>query len=505
MQEPLFETVGITKTFPGVIALNNVNFDLFSGEIHALVGENGAGKSTLVNIMAGVFMPESGSIFINGEKVLFKNEKDSLDYGIATVYQEGSLSHNLTVADNIFPNRQPVNKLGFIKDNELTKKAGEVLNLIKLNINPKTLVKNLSAAQQQLVEIAKAISLNAKILILDEPTVTITENESEILFNLLREMRAKNIGIIYISHRLEEIFEIADRVTVLKDGKYIDTISINKTSIHQLIKMMTGREMGFEIAQAKDKRIGKSAALRIVNFSKEGVFRNVSFEAKEGEILGIAGLTGSGKNELVRALFGIEKKNSGEVYIFGEKVRINSPFDALKFRMGYLPSERKEEGLFINMDVEQNIVSGNLKFFSKFGFLNERKVTEEVKKVIKSLNIITTSQTQKLINLSGGNQQKIVIARLLNQYLKIMVINEPTKGIDVGAKEEIYSILKDLVNSGTTIIVISSEFKELISFCDRLIVLWEGNVSGELSKATANEEKILHLASGIYEKDLDKE
>jgi ribose transport system ATP-binding protein len=296
---------------------------------------------------------------------------------------------------------------------------------------------------------------------------------------------------------LEEIFKIADRATVLKDGKYVGTVSINNTDIKQIIKMMTGREIGFEIAQLKDRKIKETNALKITNFSYRHIFQNISLEVREGEILGIAGLKGSGKTELAKALFGVYKKDSGEVFIFNKKVKINSPADALRYGMGYLSDQRKEESIFINMDLEQNITAGNLNHFSKYGFLLSKKMSEEAKKYIEILNIITPSSKQKLLNLSGGNQQKTVIAKLLNQSLKIMVVNEPTQGIDIGAKQEIYAILRDFAKMGGTIIVISSEFKELISFCDYIIVLYEGKVSGQLRKEEATEEKILNLASGI--------
>lgn len=390
-----------------------------------------------------------------------------------------------------------MDKLGFISENKLNEKAAEILKKLDFYINPGIIVRDLTIAQQKLVEISKALSLDAKILILDEPSDAITENEAMVLFRLLKELKNKNIGIIYITHRLEEIFKIADRATVLKDGKHVGTVSINNTDIGQLIKMMTGREIGFEIAQLKNKKIGETSALKIKNFSYRRTFQNISFEVKEREILGITGLKGSGKTELAKALFGVYKKDSGEVFIFGKRVKINSPADALRYGMGYLPDQRKEEGIFLTMDLEQNIIAGNLNSFSRFGFLLNKKISEEAKKYIVKLNIVTTSSKQKLSNLSGGNQQKTVIAKLLNQSLKIMVVNEPTQGIDIGAKQEIYAILRDFVRMGATIIIISSEFKELIAFCDYIIVLYEGKISGQLRKEKATEEKILNLASGI--------
>ena len=495
--DPFFRIADVDKTFPGVKALTNVSFDLYPGEIHGLIGENGAGKSTLVHIISGVLQPDSGAIYIDREKVVFKSEKESLDSGIAAVYQERSLFPSLSVANNIFPNRQPLHPLGFISEFKLKEKAAEVLRKLNFPIDPGALVDDLSIAEQKLVEIAKALSLNAKILILDEPSEAIAESEVDVLFTLLRELKKKGIGIIYITHRLGEIVKIADRVTVLKDGKHVGTVEVGTTNVSQLIKMMTGREIGFEIAQKTKRSISESRALEIEGFCCGRSLRNVSLDVKEGETLGITGLKGSGKSELAKCLFGILRRDSGDVSIFGNRVKIESPADALKYGMGYLSDQRKEEGVFASMDIEQNILAGNLHSFSRLGFLEETRLYEEAEKYIRKLNIVTPSAKQKLKNLSGGNQQKTVIAKLLNQSLRIMVANEPTQGIDIGAKQEIYAILRDLAESGTTIVIISSEFKELIAFCDRIIVLYEGNVVGQLDREDATEEEILNLASGI--------
>jgi ribose transport system ATP-binding protein len=492
-----FEMVAAVKTFPGVVALNNVSFDLYPGEIHGLIGENGAGKSTFVNIVSGVFQLDAGSISVNGEKVVFRHEKESLEHGIATVYQEPSLFPSLSVANNIFPNRQPLLGLGFISENELNERAAEVLEMLDFHLDPRTIVSDLSIAEQKLVEIARALSLDARMLILDEPSDAITENEANILFSLLGELKRKEIGIVYITHRLQEVLKIADRVTVLKDGKHVGTVEVSKSDISQLIKMMTGKEIGFEIAQVRHTQAAQSDALKVSHFRYGQTLKDVSLGVREGEILGITGLKGSGKTELAKCIFGIWKKNSGDVFIFGRKVRIECPADALKYGMGYLPDRRKEEGLFSGFDVEQNIIAGNLKAFSKLGFLQEKTISKRAREYIMRLNIVTTGSRQRMQNLSGGNQQKTVIAKLLNQSLRIMVVNEPTQGIDIGAKQEIYSILRDLAETGTTIVIISSEFKELIAFCHRIVVLHEGIVSGQLNKEDATEEEILNLASGI--------
>ncbi|NLG85162.1 MAG: sugar ABC transporter ATP-binding protein [Firmicutes bacterium] len=496
MTERVLVLKNITKRFPGVVALDNVDFELNKAQVHALVGANGAGKSTLVNIIAGVIRPDQGRIILRGRDVLIENEKHAAELGISIVYQERSLVPNLSVADNIFAARQPINHWGFIDKKKLHEETNRILARFNLQIDPDQLVGTLSASKQQLIEIAKAWSLNSDIFILDEPTATITKSETEILFEIIKDLKAKGISIIYISHRLEEIFEIADMVTILRDGRRVGTYHISEIQINDIIHHMVGKSVSVETRSSLTDNRRKIKALEVSNCNGIG-FRDVSFSLHEGEILGLAGLVGAGRSELARALYGVDPLFSGEIRLFGNRVKFNGPSDAIRHGIGYMPEDRKEQGLFLGMSVAANIAAPNLGRFSKYGWIDDGKLRDVAYEYVRRLKIVTPGIDQKVINLSGGNQQKVVLAAWLLINPRIMIVDEPTKGIDVGTKAEIYRLLDELRAQGTSIIVISSEFKELLAFTDRILVMWEGCLVGELATKEATEEKILELASGF--------
>ena len=488
------EVVNIDKSFPGVKALKGVNLNVRSGEVHALCGENGAGKSTLMHILAGVFQADAGKILIDGQEVKILSQKQANDMGISIVYQERSLVPGLNVAENIYAARQPVKKFGNIDWKKLYKMTREHLESLNMNIDPRTLVGSLPPSMQQMVEIAKALSVNPKVLILDEPTATITEKEIVALFKLIKKLKEKGIAIIYISHRLVEIFQVADRVSVLKDGMYMGTEEVKNIEQNWIVKKMVGRDVYFECSR---REIPKDVAIECKNFSNIKKFNKISFYAKKGEIISFAGLAGAGRTEFFRAVFGADPKVSGEVYINGKKIIIKNCIDAIKAGIGYLPEDRKEQGLFLEMAVSQNIASANLKSFQKGVEMDDKKVAVVAEEYRKKLSIMTPSIRQSVINLSGGNQQKVVLAKWLLVKPRILIVDEPTRGVDVGAKSEIYKILRKLTEEGTTIIIISSDLPEVLSISDRIYIMWNGKITGEMEGCEATEEKIMHRASGI--------
>ena len=502
--ECLIELKNITKQYPGVTALDNVSFQLKRGQVHALVGANGAGKSTLVNIISGVVTPSDGQIFMNGQEVTIDNEKAAEHLGISTVHQERSLVPGLSIANNVYATRQPINKLGFVNERLLLKKTDELLKRLRLDAKADQLVEELSASKQQLVEIAKALSLDANILILDEPTATITKNETIVLFEIIKELKDKGISILYISHRLEEIFEIADYVSIFRDGKEAGSFSIDEIKIDGMIRHMVGEDVALNSAIERETAgrtiKNRQKALEVTNLSGKQGFKDVSFDLEEGEILGFAGLVGAGRTETLRAVYGADPLDSGEIKIFGNPTHIKHPKDAIRKGIGYMSEDRKEQGLFLGMTVSENIAAPNLRQFAPHSWIKDREISEVAKNYIKKLNIVTPSENQTALNLSGGNQQKVVLSAWLHINPKILIVDEPTKGIDVGAKAEIYRILRDIRKRGTSIIVISSEFKELMSFTDRIIVMWEGKIVGQIPADEATEENILELSSGLPNK-----
>ena len=500
MKEKVMEVKSIVKEFPGVRALKGVNFDVYKGEVHALCGENGAGKSTLMHILAGVYKQDSGEIFLNEEKINIQNQRQANDKGISIVFQERSLVYGLSVAENIFAGRQPVARFGKINYKSMNAQAKQLLDSLKMDINPLQLVSQLSPPQQQMVEIAKALSQNPKVLILDEPTATITEKEIGALFNLVRLLKQQGMAIVYISHRLAEIFEIADRVTVFKDGEHIATEAVANVDKLWLINKMVGRELNFS---REERKIEKNVIfeVRSLNGAK---FRNVNFALKKGEIISFAGLAGAGRTEVMRAVFGADPVYSGEVLLENRPLKIRNCKDAICSGIGYLPEDRKLQGLFLEMSISNNIISANLDSFKKGIVLDRKSAFNISKEYRQKLNIVTPSIKQKVINLSGGNQQKVVLAKWLLVCPKILIVDEPTRGIDVGSKAEIYDLLRQLTLQGTSIILVSSELTEVLAISDRIYIMYNGMITGELSGAEATETLVMRYASGLNE-ELPKE
>jgi ribose transport system ATP-binding protein len=489
----LFQASGITKQFPGTLALDNVHLDLEAGEIHAVIGENGAGKSTLMKIIAGVITADSGQMLLNGVPIRPETPGEALKLGIATVHQELSLIPTLTVAENIFPRRLPTDSFGMVRYNELFRMAQAILSQLDVAVDPRTPVEMLSIANQQLVEIAKAISSNCKILILDEPTSALSDHEAEHLLNFLKRLASDGMSILYISHKLKEIFMTANRVTVLRDGKYVGTHLVSETSPHEVIRMMVGRELG-NIYPEKSQKTGEKL-LEVENLRLPHNMKSNSFYLLEGEILGFAGLIGSGRSELAHALFGAAPKVTGSIKMHGHYVRINSPRDAIRLGLGYLPEDRKLAGLFLEMSLKQNVAATVLDKISEAFFVvpsRERKLAEEY---VEQLSVSTPSIDQIVRRLSGGNQQKILVSKWLAIKPRILIVDEPTRGIDVGAKKEIHHLLRTLAQSGVGVIVISSELPEVMGMSDRILVMHEGAIVAEYSGKEATEEMIIRSAS----------
>ncbi|KJS50590.1 MAG: D-ribose transporter ATP-binding protein [Peptococcaceae bacterium BRH_c23] len=485
----------ITKVYPGAVALENVTFEVAKGEVRALCGENGAGKSTLMKIFAGAIQKTSGKLFINDQEVTIDNPHVAKGFGISIIYQEFFLNPNLSIAENIYLGREPMIKsLGIINWKKIYSDAEEICDRLHFKINVKTLVKKLSVAQMQMVEIAKAISWNASIIIMDEPTATLTNTEIDSLFDVIKELKKHEVTIVYISHRLEEIFRIADSVTVLRDGKTIGTELTKSIDKSYLIKMMVGREL---IELARVERCRKELTLEVKNLNQTGILYDINLKAYKGEILGISGLVGSGRTELVRAIFGADPISSGEIFIEGKKVNIRNIRDAIRAGIGLVSEDRKRQGLVLGLEIYKNITLVSLKEVLRRLMLFKKYEEDVARKYMSNLKIKTPSASQKVINLSGGNQQKVVLAKWMFTNPKVLIFDEPTRGIDVGAKFEIYNLMNQLVADGITIIVISSELPEILGISDRILIMNEGHVAGELSREEATQEKILHYAAGV--------
>ncbi|MCR4431895.1 MAG: sugar ABC transporter ATP-binding protein [Tepidanaerobacteraceae bacterium] len=496
MGDILVKMEGIEKSFPGVHALNQARFELRAGEVHALVGENGAGKSTLMKVLAGIYSKDSGHIFYKDKEVEITSPRAARDMGISIIHQELNLMPHLTVAQNIFIGREPRKGLNFIlNENQINEKTKELLDMIHLDLDPQTKVANLTVAKHQMVEIAKVLSFSSEVLIMDEPTSALAESEIEELFRIIRQLRDKGVGIVYISHRLEELKQIADRITVMRDGCYIDTADINSVTKDQIISMMVGREI-YETARHEAANKSNEIILEVKNLNRGRAIKNVSFYLRKGEILGFAGLMGAGRTEVARAIFGADPVDSGEIFIKGKKVTIKSPKDAVKYGIGYLSEDRKRYGLILGMDVETNIVlAAYEKFQGVLGYIKQNKTRKKAKSCIDELKIRTPSLQQKVKYLSGGNQQKIVIGKWLTRNCDILIFDEPTRGIDVGAKSEIYKLLNDLAQSGKSIIMISSELPEILRMSHRVIIMCEGRITGELDAKDATQERIMQYAT----------
>lgn len=485
----------ISKSFGPVQALDRVNLTLREGEVHALVGENGAGKSTLMKILSGIYEKDSGDITYRGEKVKFSNTKEAQDAGIAIVHQELSMMQHLTVAQNIFIGRESMSFKIFTNDHDINKRTEELFNLLEADIDPQEVVGRLTVGKQQMIEIAKAISINANVIIFDEPTAALTETEAESLFKVINDLKRKGIAIVYISHRMDEIAQITDRITVLRDGKYIDEVLTKETTRDEIIRMMVGRTILDKPKETSAVKEDADVVLSVKDLSRGKDVQNVSFELRKGEILGFAGLMGAGRTEVARLIFGADKKDSGKIYINGNKVAIESPEDAVKNGIGYLSEDRKNFGILVEQTVADNTVLPSLENYKKRFLIDDEKIDQVANEYIKTLGIRTPHAQQYVKNLSGGNQQKVVIAKWLERDCDIFIFDEPTRGIDVGAKSEIYNLMNELVEEGKSIIMISSELPEVLRMSDRIIVMCEGNKTAELTAEEANQEIIMHYAT----------
>lgn len=496
MSETFLQMKHITKRFPGVLALNDVQFTLRRGEVHALLGENGAGKSTLMKILSGVYQPDEGEIIFEDKPVSFSDPLSAQNVGITIIHQEFNLFPELTVEENIFIGREFCKKNRWRLDEKQQRQSTiEILQKLNLAIKPDTLVADLTVAQQQMVEIAKAISVNARILIMDEPTAALTETEIESLFRVTRLLKEQGTGIVYISHRLEELALIADRATVMRDGQYISTVDYECVKISDLIAMMVGRDLGniYPRREALQQRI---PVLEVNGLTRKGVLNDINFTLYCGEILGFAGLMGAGRTELARAIFGADSIDSGTLKLNGKETVIKDISDAIQQGISYLTEDRKKEGLALNLSVERNIMLGNYPEYSdRFGNIDSRRCQQTSEEQVKALRIKTPNLEQAALNLSGGNQQKIIIARWVCKDTDILIFDEPTRGIDVGAKLEIYELMNRLVAKGKSIIMISSELPEVLGMCDRILVMRSGRITGELSAKEATQEKIMQYAT----------
>ncbi len=499
MSESFFYAKKIRKQFPGVIALDGVNITFHSGEVHSIVGENGAGKSTLIKILSGALKPDSGSIWIDQRQIIFDNPLQGLDYGIRVIYQELTLLPELTVAENIFLNRQPLNSFGMIDYRRMNEMAKQVLERLNLSIDPRSKVRTLRIAQQQLIEIARGISSKARVVIMDEPTDALTTKEVDVLFNIINKLKRQGVLVIYITHRLEEIFEISDRVTILKDGQWVDTMQVRDTDSRELARLMVGRPLEAMFPESKNKMKSGQECFRVEGLSTPGVVKNINLSLSEGEIVGLAGLVGSGRTELVHALFGFGSIDSGKIWVKGSPCVITSPNSAIRVGIGYVTSDRKQEGLVLSHSVRANMALPSLIRRQRLGFVNGQAEKNAVKNMISQLNIRTSSMNQLVKNLSGGNQQKVVLAKWLMNDPDILFFNEPTRGVDVGAKEEIYKIMRQMADDGKTILMISSELPEILGMSDRIMVMHRGKLVGQLEAKKATEEKVMLMATGQTE------
>ena len=479
MNTTIIQMTGITKRFPGVLALDSVSFNLRKGEVHALLGENGAGKSTLMKVLSGVHIPDEGHIVYEGKSVTFNSPISALEKGIAIIHQEFNLFPELTVAENIFIGRELTGSSKWILDDQSQNEATKaLLDRLNLDIEPTTLVESLTVAQQQMVEIAKALSVNAKVLIMDEPTAALTESEIESLFNVTNMLKLQGVGIVYISHRLEELALIADRATVMRDGTFIGTVDYHTVRVDDLITMMVGRDLG-DIYPKRANEPGDEIVLEVNNLNRKGVIKNISFKLKRGEILGFSGLMGAGRSEVARAIFGADPIDSGEIKLFGKPVKIKSVHEAIAQGIAYLTEDRKKDGLALGMSVKDNIMLSSFDDYSNTaGIIDELSSTNIAQELKDKLRIKSPNLDQLAGNLSGGNQQKIIIAKWICKNTEILIFDEPTRGIDVGAKLEIYELINQLTKQGKSVIVISSELPEVLGLCDRILVMRNGSITG---------------------------
>ena len=494
MGEIILTMKGIDKSFPGVHALDHVDLEIRKGEVLALMGENGAGKSTLMKVLTGIYTKDSGTITYEGKEVEFSSPREAQEAGIVIVHQELNMMNHLTVAQNIFIGREMMNgKL--INDAKMNEEAAKLFRQLNIDINPKEKMGNLTVGKQQMCEIAKAISHEAKVIIFDEPSAALTEAEIEELFKIIRDLRDKQLGIVYISHRMDEIKVITDRVTVMRDGGYVGTLITKDSTKDDIINMMVGRVIYEDPKTESNVAPDAPVVLKVDHLKAGKMVQDVSFELHKGEILGFSGLMGAGRTETARALFGADPKESGDIYVNGKKVDIKSPMDAVKCGIGYLSEDRKRFGIVVGKSVAENSTMANLDEFMSGIFINKKKEAEVAQKYVESLKTKTPNVDQLVVNLSGGNQQKVVIAKWLVRNCDILIFDEPTRGIDVGAKSEIYHLMNELVAEGKSIIMISSEMTEILRMSDRIVVMCEGKKTGEIDISEATQENIMHAAT----------
>lgn len=491
MSQYVLELKGITKIFPGVKALNNVQFQLKPGEIHALMGENGAGKSTFIKVITGVHKAEEGEMYLDGKKVNFKGPKDAQNAGIAAIYQHVTSYPHLTVTENIFMGHEKKKK-GIIQWKEMHEEANSYLKELNADFDATAEMGTLSVAQQQMVEIAKALSMKARIIIMDEPTAALTKRESEELYRIAEKLRDDGASIIFISHRFEDMYRLASRVTVFRDSQYVGTYDVDGITNADLITAMVGREIKDLFPKPKVE-LGEEV-LKVENLTRTGYFKNVSFAVRKGEILGLTGLVGAGRTEVVQTIFGVEHFDSGKVYLEGKEVHIKKPIDAMKYGIGLLPEDRQKQGLILDWGIGRNITLPELASYGKNGLTNEKKERQVAKELAERVDTKVVTVFDKANTLSGGNQQKVVVAKILSSDLKVIILDEPTKGVDVGAKAEIYEIMGELAQQGYAIIMISSEMPEILGMCDRIMIMCEGRITGELMREEADQESILKYA-----------
>ncbi len=494
MNKTILEMKKIEKHFSGVHALKGVDFALRSGEVHALMGENGAGKSTLMKILTGIYKADSGEIICFNKKCDFDSVKDSQALGISIIHQELNQVNDLTVAKNIFLGREKLRFGCFIDDKKMQIESTKLLDYVGVNINPNEKISNLTVGQQQMVEIAKAISFDSKILILDEPTTALTEPETKELFKIMKELKSKGIGMIYISHRMDEIKKVSDRVTVMRDGEYIGTVKTEEVTDEEIVKMMVGRKIATTKKEKSRVKNNSPVVLEVKNLNSGEKLKNISFRLYKGEILGISGLMGAGRTELARVISGADSFSKGEIFINGKKVSIKNPADAVKKGICYLSEDRKHHGLLLNKSVLENSLLSSLEKYSNYGFVNDKKANKDAKEQNDKLKTKAPSLSVSVNNLSGGNQQKVIIARWLLKDSEIFIFDEPTRGIDIGAKSEMYDLIEQLSEKGKSVIIISSELSEILHVSDRILVMCEGRITKEIPIGEANQENIMKFA-----------
>lgn len=492
---PIIEMSGINKSFYNVRVLKDVSFQLFPGEIHALVGENGAGKSTLIKILTGIYKRDSGTLRYKGEEVEFHNPKEAEEAGIAIIHQELNNIPYMTIAENFFLGKEKTYKYTpFLLEREMIENTKQILNNLGIDLDPKQLIADCSVGEQQMVDIAKAVSQNSEVIIMDEPTAALTDREIESLFTVMEQLREQGVAIIYISHRMEEIFRMCDRITVLRDGQTIGTKLVAETNFEEIVRMMVGRELGERFPERT--RVPGDIRLKVENFTLDEKIKNINFYVREGEILGVAGLMGAGRTEIMEGLFGARKVKSGTLYLDGEKLEIKGPDHSIKNGIAFVTEDRKSEGLVLNMSIRENITLPNLEKVSARGFLKKKTEETFVDELVKKLQIKASGREQVVKTLSGGNQQKVVFGKWLGIEPKVLILDEPTRGVDVVAKKEIYDIMNQLTEHGVSIIMVSSELPEILGMSDRIMVIHEGEIAAIFNREEATQEKIMAAATG---------